>query len=471
MPVMNENSDYKILQLGKAKQERILASISLLDSSIKHFACDTIADFKNEIIRINPQLIIVDFDSGTSKILKFLSWLLEDFPVIKVIGITEINTLNIIVSAIKLGVHYVYNIKEEPHKLSKEISSLFEQWKESKDGRQLLEEQKQKFDFSNIIGASPEMMAVFELISKVVRRKWVTVLIRGETGTGKELIARSIHYNTCTQDQPFVEINCSALPETLLESELFGYEKGAFTDAKNTKMGLFELAQHGTLFLDEIGDLSPKVQIKLLKALEEKTIRRVGGTKDIKINTRIISATNRDLQAAIKTGDFRTDLFYRLNVLFIQVPPLRERGEDVLLLARHFLRQFSEEYESPVESFTSEAEEMLMHYMWPGNVRELRHTVERVALLGDDRTASKKDVEQTIDSETPLVMSEKKETNYLQLEIPPAGISLDEGEKIIIDAVLKKVGWNKRRTCRILQISRPRLDRKIEKYNLKPEND
>ena len=306
------------------------------------------------------------------------------------------------------------------------------------------------------------------MISKIVKRKWITVLINGETGTGKELIARTIHYQTCRDDEQFVEINCSALPETLLESELFGYEKGAFTDAKTSKKGLFELAQNGTLFLDEIGEISLQMQVKLLRALEEKKIRRVGGIQDIRINTRIITATNRDLKAAIKEGKFRSDLFYRLNVIHIAVPPLRERGKDIVMLADFFLKHFVQEYESSIQSFSKEALDFMCSYYWPGNVRELKHSIERIVLLSDNTVISRRDMEQTIQSETPIEMSSKPQTDYLQLEIPPEGITLEDAEKSVINMVLQKTGWNKRRTCRILKISRPRLDRKIDKFQLAP---
>ncbi len=414
-------------------------------------------------------LTIVDLDDHKKKSFDFFEWIREFNAEMPVLGVTETTPLDLVVKATKKGIESIFNTKTDSFRLQKKITTLHESWQQQHNRDQFLQLQKQKYGFSSIIGNSPQMLQIFELIDKIIKRKWVTVLIRGETGTGKELIARSIHYSTCTPDQPFVEINCSALPESLLESELFGYEKGAFTDAKTTKAGLFELAHNGTLFLDEIGEITPKVQIKLLKALEEKTIRRLGGTKDIKINTRIITATNRNLQEAIKSGQFRNDLFYRLNVLYINVPPLRERENDVLLLARHFLTQFSEEYDSPLHAFESDAEELLQRYQWPGNVRELRHTIERISLLGDGTHVTRKEVENTIDSETPLILSEKKKKNYLHIEIPHDGVSLEDVEKVFIQQALKKTGWNKRRTCRILKISRPRLDRKILKYNLKSD--
>jgi transcriptional regulator with GAF, ATPase, and Fis domain len=310
------------------------------------------------------------------------------------------------------------------------------------------------------------LQQVLAMVAKIIQRQWITVLVRGETGTGKELIARTIHYNSSTQTQPFVEINCSTIPEPLLEAELFGYEKGAFTDAKSRKKGLFELAENGTLFLDEIGEISLAVQVKLLKAIEEKTIRRLGGTEDIQIKTRIIAATNRDLQAAMQENLFRQDLYYRLNVLTLQLPPLRERGDDVLVLARHFLSRFAEEYGSALTGFTSEAEALLKSYHWPGNVRELKHTLERVVLLAGGNIATDKAIAEAIESDTPMLLAKSRDLTNVTIEIPPAGISLDEAQKQLIEKVFEQTGWHKRRTCKALKISRPRLDRIIKKYGL-----
>ncbi|MGH7454289.1 MAG: sigma-54 interaction domain-containing protein, partial [bacterium] len=309
---------------------------------------------------------------------------------------------------------------------------------------------------------------VFDTLARIIQRKWVTVLLRGESGTGKEMIAHAIHYNSSAPTQPFVEINCSAIPEALLEAELFGYEKGAFTDAKTRKRGLFELAENGSLFLDEIGEVSPQMQVKLLKAVEEKKIRRLGGTEDIQINTRIITATSRDLQAAIRDGQFRQELYYRLNVVSIYLPPLRERGDDILLLAHHFLCHFAKEYASTLSAFTAEAEALLREYHWPGNIRELRHTIERVVLLSEGQFVTRTALARAMESETPALPSKSADATAIKIDIPPDGISFEEIEKQALQAVLEKMGWNKRLTSRVFKISRPRLARKIEKYQLKP---
>jgi DNA-binding NtrC family response regulator len=248
---------------------------------------------------------------------------------------------------------------------------------------ELAADRRKRYDFSRMIGRSPCLLSAVCRAEKIIPRGTATVLLTGETGTGKELVARAIHYNGPRAAKPFVEINCTALPENLLEAELFGYEAGAFTDARAPKPGLFESAQGGTLFLDEIGDLSFALQAKLLRVLEEKRVRRLGSLRDQPLDVRVIAATHVNLTAAIEEQRFRRDLYYRLNVFPIHLPPLRERGEDVLLLAASFLDRFSSEYETPRPPITPEVQRVLLGHSWPGNVRELRNAVERAVLLGE----------------------------------------------------------------------------------------
>jgi DNA-binding NtrC family response regulator len=242
--------------------------------------------------------------------------------------------------------------------------------------------ERKRFDFSRMIGRSPHLLDSLDRASRVIPRGSATVLVMGETGTGKELLARAIHYNGPRAGSPFVEINCSALPENLLEAELFGYEPGAFTDARVPKPGLFEIASGGTLFLDEIGDLSPQLQAKLLRVLEQRRVRRLGSVRDVDVDVRIVAATHVDLPAAVEDGRFRSDLYYRINVVPLRLPPLRERGDDVLLLAEYFLQRFATEYDMPKPRLDPEIRRALRSYPWPGNVRELRNAVERALLLG-----------------------------------------------------------------------------------------
>ncbi|RMH96439.1 MAG: sigma-54-dependent Fis family transcriptional regulator [Calditrichaeota bacterium] len=459
---------FTILFLGKADKLSLLNGFRNTYDNQQIRSAFQVEDARPLIEQEEPQVIIVDFDREDVHPLEIVEQLQEACPRCRMMGILQKASFSLAVKAARMGVDEVVHLSEEPHKLEEKLSEWFKDWEGQSRGEDLFQKQRHEYDFSRIIGNSPAMQNVLNMLTKIIRRKWVTVLIRGETGTGKELIARTIHYNCFDRYQPFVEVNCNALPENLLESELFGYEKGAFTDAKTRKPGLFELAQDGTLFLDEIGDISPKVQVKLLKVLEEKKLRRLGGTQDIRMNCRIITATNQDLQKAIEEGRFRNDLYYRLNVITITLPPLRERGDDVLLLARHFMAKYGAEYENPLEGITPEAEALLRAYPWPGNVRELKHTIERIVLLSEDKMLTREALEEAIESETPQIMTEKPASSGMQIEIPPGGISLEEGEKFLIEAILQKTNWNKRKTSQILKISRPRLDRKIEKFNLKP---
>jgi len=462
---MNGTLSYKILLLGDSKKQRLLNGVNWNGTKKEILATTKTEKALSLAVQANPDVILLDFNHPGFQVLEFINQLFKVSKDFKVIGIMESGPLSLVTEALKSGVSEVINTREEPYKLQRELFKLAQRSEELNDGEKRHQKQEEKDDFTHIWGQSRRMKLIFEIVSKIVQRKWVTVLIRGETGTGKELIANTLHYNTFDHLQPFVRINCNALPENLLESELFGYEKGAFTDAKNQKKGLFELAQNGTLFLDEIDEVSPTVQVKLLKTLEEKKIRRLGGTQSIPIDTRIIAATNCDLQAAIREGLFRNDLFYRLNVISINLPPLRERGDDVILLAHYFLRHYVKEYESPFQQFSSDAETLLRTYDWPGNIRELKHTVERIALLGEGKTVTRQVLEENLYSEPPVVKSEKKESKGLQID-SPKNISLDEGEKILIQETLDGMAWNKRKTCEMLKISAPRLDRKIRKYNL-----
>ena len=307
----------------------------------------------------------------------------------------------------------------------------------------------EQYEFEDIIGRSEAMQEVFEMI-KAVTDTNATVLITGETGTGKELVARAIHSNSSQRYGPFVATSCGALPETLLESELFGYDKGAFTGADRSKKGRFELAHGGTLFLDEVGDISIKTQIKLLRVLQEKSFRRLGGTEPIKVDVRLISATNRDLVAAIEDGSFRSDLYYRLNVVTIQLPPLRERKDDVPLLAAHFINKYNVEFNKKFDRVDRKAMDFMMDYHWPGNVRELENVIER-AIVIDQGPEVKVD-------HLPFCNIEP-----IPSEAPQ---SLQEVERLHIEKMLQKNDWNIAKTARLLNIDRSTLHKKIKKFGL-----
>ena len=284
----------------------------------------------------------------------------------------DVQLLTIIASVIAQAVNNLMRIDQDKQRLQAE-------------NLKLREELQDKYNLDNIVGNSSKMRQVFEMIQRVAKSN-ATVLIRGESGTGKELVASAIHYNSKRAHKPFVRVNCAALPETLVESELFGHEKGAFTGATQTKMGRFELAQRGTIFLDEIGDLSPTVQLKLLRVIQEREFVRVGGTKSMDVDVRIIAATHRDLEGLLATGAFREDLYYRLNVFPIYLPPLRERQTDIILLAEYFLQKYSQENNKNIKRISSPAIDLLMQYHWPGNVRELENVIERALLVCDEDT-------------------------------------------------------------------------------------
>ncbi len=317
----------------------------------------------------------------------------------------------------------------------------------------LLEELRERYDFSNIIGTSGPMRQVYEQIAQVAHTN-TTVLIRGESGTGKELIAHAIHYNSPRAQKPFIKVNCSALPETLIESELFGYEKGAFTGAHALKKGRFELAEGGTLFLDEIGEMNLSTQVKLLRVLQEKEFERLGGTATVRSNVRLITGTNKDLEKAMAESTFREDLYYRLNVFAIFVPPLRERKSDLLLLADHFLQKYSREHQKDIRRISTPAIDMLTAYHWPGNVRELENVIERAVLVCDSSVVHGHHLPPTLQT--------------AQASGTIASFSLCEAvavyEKDIVLDALKTTRGNRAKAARLLRTTERIINYKVRKY-------
>jgi transcriptional regulator with PAS, ATPase and Fis domain len=328
-----------------------------------------------------------------------------------------------------------------------------------------------KFE-TEIIGESPQIKQLIATVRKIARSSSITTLIIGESGTGKELFARLIHNLSQSASQPFVDINCGAIPETLLESELFGYEKGAFTGANVRKQGLFELANGGTIFLDEIGNITTNFQNKLLKAVETKRFRRISGLEEVLISTRIIAATNIDLAQAVKNGKFREDLYYRLNVYQIRVPPLRERGDDALQLAQHFIEHFNREYDREVRGLSPSAVDLIRSYRWPGNIRQLKNAIERAVLveaeewieadhiLLDSERDRSKPSSRSEPAAPPLVVSD------FRIEIPEEGIALEELERNIILSALTKADGNISKAARLLKINRGKLRYRLERLGI-----
>ena len=313
-------------------------------------------------------------------------------------------------------------------------------------------------NFGDIVGESSKMQQVFQIIQRIAQSD-VTVLVRGETGTGKELVAAAIHKRSKRKDEPFIKLNCAAITDTLLESELFGHEKGAFTDAKETRKGRFELADGGTLFLDEIGDISPSAQVKLLRVLQEREFERVGGSKTIKVNVRLVAATNRNLEQMVKEGKFREDLYYRLNVIPINTPPLRDRGEDIKLLVNFFLEK-SQKNHKKIVTITDEAMDTLCNYPWPGNVRELENTIERIVLMGNEDGISKYDM---------LLLLPALDNQTLQTEYKPIvkkALTLDDMEKNAIIDALENNDYNHSMAAEELGITLRQIGYKIKKYEI-----
>ncbi|MBC8491817.1 MAG: sigma-54-dependent Fis family transcriptional regulator [Candidatus Marinimicrobia bacterium] len=410
---------------------------------------------KNE----DPDLIFLDIKlPGMDGIvfLEHLQNLKYNIPVVVITGYANVDTS---VQAMKLGAKdYI----RKPFNLD-EISLIVDKIVEEQQIEdQLAYFQKQKdviFGFGDIIGKSEPIKEVFRFIQQVANSPKTTVLIRGETGTGKELVARAIHYKSERGNKPFIEINCSAFQETLLEAELFGYEAGAFTNATHRKKGLLELAHHGSFFFDEIGDMAPGLQAKILKVLEKQTFRRVGGTKEIHIDTRIISASSRNIETCISEGRFREDLYYRLNVASITIPPLRDRKEDVILLAEHFLKIYNAEFKKNIKGITNNLKQRLIEHSWPGNVRELKNAIERAVLFEDSDLL-------TCDNISLLDSLATPSNNRNMIKIPNDGLSLVDIEKSLIEQALIKTNRNQTRAAKLLNISRETLKYRMKKFNI-----
>jgi transcriptional regulator with GAF, ATPase, and Fis domain len=333
--------------------------------------------------------------------------------------------------------------------------------------KQLRAQVVQRYAFHNLIGKSPGMQEIYAKIEQVADSR-TTVLITGESGTGKELVAKAIHYNSSRRDRPFVALNCAALPETLIESELFGHEKGSFTDATARRVGQFELANNGTLFLDEIGDLSPITQAKLLRVLQEREFARIGGVQPIKVDVRIVAATNKNLDELVRKGQFREDLYYRINVIALYLPPLRERGEDVPLLAKHFLaKRLEEENRAPIE-FGKEALELLSRYPWPGNVRELENIIEQAFIWSQNSS-------QITPEHLPMILKSDTRSSSLRDDTLAGRMSLEKAvmefeREIILDA-LKRTNYVQTHAANLLGISRRMLKYRMDTLGIgRPDN-
>jgi DNA-binding NtrC family response regulator len=409
----------------------------------------------------SPDVILLDIILPDLDGLKLLEKIKQKEPDAIVIMITATKTVKTAVEAMKLGAYDYVTKPFDVDELRLIVSRALSTQALEKEVRYLRKEVDKSFVFENIIGKSKAMKEIFGIVRQIADTK-STVLVMGESGTGKELISRAIHYNSNRKNYPFVTINCAAIPETLIESELFGHEKGAFTNAIEKKLGRCEVAQQGTLFLDEIGELSLATQAKILRFLEEKEFNRVGGSKTIKVDVRLITATNKDLNQLIKKGAFREDLYYRINVVPIIVPPLRERREDIPSLLDHFIKKYNEEGNKRVQGVSKEALALMMNYEWPGNVRELENSIERVIALTSN--------EYIQPNELPIPLTNISKINGLRESILSGKVSFlkaeEEFEKGIILDALKKTNYVQSHAAEMLGISRRILKYKMDKLGI-----
>jgi two-component system response regulator AtoC len=416
-----------------------------------------------EQAELGADLVLLDYrlpDEDGLTILKKLRELDPDTPVVMLTAHTSVET---IVEAVKAG---AFDYATKPFDLDDlvlRVSRALEATRLRRELRTLRAVLARPYCLGSIIGESEVMQRVKTLVRKVASSPGSTVLLTGESGTGKDLIAKVIHYLSSRAVRPFLNITCSALPEPLLESEMFGHEKGAFTDARHQKRGLLEQADEGTVFLDEIGEMTPALQAKLLRVLEEKAFRRVGGSGDIHVDVRVIAATNRDLEALVREGRFREDLYYRLNVLRLELPPLRARGADVTLLARHFLRTFSCEFKRPVQGISEAAETILLDYAWPGNARELRNVVERAVLLSDGNALHAADFD-------GLHRARANGGDDGGFTLPPGGVKLDDVEKSLVIQALERAEGVQTRAAALLGLHRDQIRYRIDKFGLKEQS-
>jgi DNA-binding NtrC family response regulator len=413
-------------------------------------------------------LMLLDIRMPGKDGLEVLAQMVEKHPEIPVILMTAHSSVEGAVDAMKRGA-FDYLVKPFNHdEVLLLVRKALATTRLQRELALMRQQQQKKYGTQNLVGKSQTMQEVSELIRKVAASAATTVLVQGESGTGKDLVAKAIHFASDRAMEPFMNITCSALPETLLESELMGYEKGAFTDARERKRGLLEMASGGTVFLDEIGDMGIGLQAKLLRFLEEKAIRRVGGSKDMTVDVRIVAATNRDLDHEVKIGNFREDLYHRLNVIPIEMPPLRERREDIELLLAHFIERFNSEFRKKTRAFTAEALECCLRYDWPGNVRELRNVVERAMILENKEFLEREDLPVAVRGTVATPVGEPPEdcVNASDFVLPDAGYGLLRMEEQMVRQALEKTDGNQSRAAELLEISRDSLRYKLRKFGL-----
>jgi len=448
-----------ILIVDDEKNYLVVLEALLGSEGYETITVDNAADALEHIRNPDLDLVITDMKMPGMSGMELLEEAKKINYELPVIVMTAFGTIEMAVDAIKKAAYDYITKPFRNDELKLTVRKALEKYRLVMENRHLNEALSDKYRFGNIIGKSKPMMEIYDLIRKVSKSK-ASVLITGPSGTGKELIANAIHYNSPRKDRPFISINCGALTETLLESELFGHEKGSFTGAVAMKKGRFELADGGTLFLDEVGEMPPSLQVKLLRVLQEMAFERVGGTKTIKVDVRILSASNRDIKEDVVNGLFREDLFYRLNVIHIEVPSLKERGEDIHMLVNHFIGKYRDDENKRVE-VSSEAWKALYNYNWPGNIRELENIIERAVVLNSTGVIGIEDL--------PEYLSEKKTDLDVDSFIPenaPLQQTLEQIEKKIILRALKKCGNVQSHAAEMIGITKSLFQHKMRKYNI-----
>ncbi|HYX70746.1 MAG TPA: sigma-54 dependent transcriptional regulator [Terriglobales bacterium] len=427
-----------------------------------------------------PDLVLLDVRLPDLSGLEVLEQLKKTGDARAVIMITADPQLDDVKAALKLGAFDFVGKPLDFDELNVVVKNALEATRLRHEVESLRGEVRRHTGYHEVVGVSAKMTELMSFVHKVAVSEATTILIQGESGTGKDLVAKAIHYQSSRQDKPFVAINCSAIPETLMEAELFGHERGAFTDAKAMKKGLFEVADGGTLFLDEIGELSPFLQAKLLRVLEDQVIRRVGGVKDMQVDVRVIAASNRDLERAVEEGIFRRDLYYRLAIISIFIPPLRDRKEDIAPLVEFFVEHYNRKFRKNIRGLADETRRLLMNHDWPGNVRELKNAIERAMILEDESilhpTYLPFSVAQRGAGVTAFQSVSSSSSNgdhslpdgraLPRLSIPAGGTSLEEIERAMVELALEQSGGNQTQAARLLDISRDALRYKIKKFGL-----
>ena len=457
----------KILLIDdESKIIKILSRI-LTEEGFQLFTAMTGEDGVTRAQQDRPDIVLMDLNLPGISGIEAMKQIISDYPDVLTIILTAYGTIQSAVEAMRAGAYDYLTKPFDNDELLMTIKRAEEHLHLRQEVKQLRNELQEKYNFENIIGHSPQMHTVFDLMERVAETD-ATVLVEGESGTGKELIVRAIHHASARTQGPFIIVNCGAIPPHLVESEFFGHEKGAFTDARERRIGKFERADKGTLFLDEIGELPADTQVKLLRVIEEKSFNRVGGTEEIPVDIRIIAATNKNLEVAVRTGKFRQDLFFRLNVFVISLPPLRERKPDIPLLVDHFLEKYTQQLTTSVSGISKEAIQRLTAYDWPGNIRELANAIHSALIICREETILPHHLPPRIQGYPPIEEVEKPGTVGLEDQVKKV---TKEMERKIILKVLHECQWNRTRAAAILKISRKTLFNKMLKLGISTPDD